>query len=121
EVIVVTVSHDWPLVRSLSVPVRETAGDLRFVYAMAGGSRPLYVNAALRRARGELVLLLAGGHRLRDVDLPSMLARFRDSGAGALHPLVLDGTYLIHDAGAVFAGTDPDPVPFLRGVPPEWP
>lgn len=121
EIVVIATTNDWSLVRPLPVTAAASRVPFRIVHGIAGSSAPLRVNEALRGARGEHVLILGGGHRILDADLAGMLERLIDSQAAALHPVVLDGSYLVHDAGVVFDEGNPDPVAFLRGVPREWP
>lgn len=122
EIIVIAESHDWALVRSLeAVTSASGTAAVRFVYSLAGGSLPLSVNEAMRRATGEFLFLMSGGHRPLDGSLTDLLDELRTSEAEALHPVVLDGTRLIHDAGVVFPDGSTDPVPFLRGLPRDWP
>ncbi|MGO2113214.1 MAG: glycosyltransferase family 2 protein, partial [Pseudoclavibacter sp.] len=120
EIILVTANDEWPVVRAVAL-ARLSRDDVRVVHAVAGGSRPLYVNRALRRARGEHVLLVSGGHLGTDANLAAMRERLVESGAAALHPVVTDGTHLIHDAGIVYDGSSSDPVRFLAGLPRDWP
>lgn len=121
EITVITSSNDWSLVRNLAVTAAAQDVPVHVLHGMAGGSAPLRVNQALRAARGEHLLVLGAGHRILDGDLAGALQRLDGSGAAASHPVVLDGTYLIHDAGMVFDRANSDPVPFLQGLPREWP
>ncbi|WP_349829298.1 glycosyltransferase [Brevibacterium litoralis] len=120
EVILVAASDDRRAARSL-VPATFGTVPVRVVPAPAGGSRPLYLNQAIRAAQGEYLVLQSAGHRWETGDLTGLISRLDDTGAAAVHPLVLDGTRLIHDAGAIYSDHTPDPVPFLRGLHPDSP
>lgn len=82
------------------------------------------VDEAVHRARGEHVLLLSARHAFQDGGLRDWAAALAESGAAAVHPVVLGRDLLVRDAGVVYPLHGKDPVPFLGGVHPEsvtWP
>lgn len=98
--------------------------EVRVVPAPAGQSVSAAVDAATHEARGEHVLLMSARHTFREGTLRDWLAALTESGAAAVHPVVLGGDLLVEDAGVVYPPHGKDPVPFLGGVHPDsvtWP
>lgn len=82
------------------------------------------VTAAVHGSRGEHTLLMSARNGFREGTLADWCTAFSESGAAAVHPLVLDGRHLVSDAGVVYPPHGKDPVPFLEGMHPDsvvWP
>jgi hypothetical protein len=82
------------------------------------------VDEAVHGARGEHTLLMSARQAFHDGTLHDLRVALAESGAAAVHPVVLDGDLLVRDAGVVYPPHGKDPVPFLGGVHPDsvrWP
>jgi hypothetical protein len=82
------------------------------------------VTAAVHGARGEHTLLMSARNGFREGTLADWRTAFSESGAAAVHPLVLSSRHLVSDAGVVYPPHGKDPVPFLGGMHPDsvvWP
>ncbi|MFD6139801.1 hypothetical protein [Promicromonospora sp. NPDC060271] len=82
------------------------------------------VAAAVHGARGEHTLLMSARNGFREGTLADWRTAFSESGAAAVHPLVLNSRNLVSDAGVVYPPYEKDPVPFLGGMHPAgvvWP
>ncbi|MFE7506771.1 glycosyltransferase [Promicromonospora sp. NPDC057488] len=103
---------------------RLARNEVRVVPAPADLSLSAAVDEAAHEARGEHVLLMSARHTFREGTLRDWLAALTESGAAAVHPVVLGDDLLVGDAGVAYPPNGKDPVPFLRGVHPDsvpWP
>ncbi|MFE7506777.1 hypothetical protein [Promicromonospora sp. NPDC057488] len=94
------------------VPVRGRAGTIAAVTAAVHGSR------------GEHTLLMSARNGFMEGTLADWCAALSESGAAAVHPLVLNSRHLVRDAGIAYPPYGKDPVPFLGGMHPDsvdWP
>lgn len=114
EVILVPHSGHWALRAALGT-LRHAEMDVRVVTRGSLTARPRHINAAMRSARGATCLILDGYHRFRRGCIRTMLEHLE--GASAVHPLVIDSTLLIDNAGVIYPEYGQDPVPFLAGMP----
>ena len=98
--------------------------EVRVVPVSAGQRTSAAVDEAAHGARGEHIVLMSARQAFRDGTLRDWLAAFEESGAAAVHPVVLDRDLLVRDAGVVYPPHGKDPVPFLGGMHPDgvtWP
>lgn len=98
--------------------------DVRAVPVSGPAGTVAAVAAAVRGARGEHTLLMSARNGFREGTLADWCTAFSESGAAALHPLVLSSRHLVSDAGVVYPPHGKDPVPFLGGMHPDavvWP
>ncbi|MGI5188014.1 glycosyltransferase family protein [Promicromonospora sp. CA-289599] len=82
------------------------------------------ITSAAHGARGEHTLLMSARNGFRRGTLADWRTAFSESGAAAVHPLVLTSRHLVSDAGVVYPPYGKDPVPFLGGMHPDsvvWP
>jgi hypothetical protein len=85
----------------------------------AGRSVSSAVDEAVHGARGQHTLLMSARQTFRDGILRDWHLALEESGAAAVHPVVLDRDRLVRDAGMVYPPRGKDPVPFLGGVHPD--
>jgi hypothetical protein len=98
--------------------------DVRVVSVSGQAGTVAAVTAAVHGSRGEHTLLMSARNGFREGTLADWRTAFSESGAAAVHPLVLDGRQLVSDAGVVYPPHGTDPVPFLGGMHPDgvvWP
>jgi hypothetical protein len=93
--------------------------EVRVVPVTANQGVSAAVDEAAHGAQGEHIVLMSarqGFHRGALRDWPAALA---ESGAAAVHPVVLGRDLLLHDVGVVYPPHGKDPVPFLGEVHPD--
>lgn len=98
--------------------------DVRVVPVSGPAGTVAAVTAAVHGSRGEHTLLMSARNGFREGTLADWCTAFSQSGAAALHPLVLTSRHLVSDAGVVYPPYERDPVPFLGGMHPDsvvWP
>ncbi|WP_157237319.1 glycosyltransferase family protein [Promicromonospora sukumoe] len=98
--------------------------DVRVVPVRARAGTIAAVTAAVHASRGEHTLVLSARNGFKEGTLADWLAAFAESGAAAVHPLVLNSRHLVRDAGIAYPPQGKDPVPFLGGMHPDsidWP
>ncbi|MGI5188020.1 glycosyltransferase family protein [Promicromonospora sp. CA-289599] len=123
EVLLLAPAEHRPAVVGLAL-ARLARNEVRVVPVPADQSISAMVDEAAHGARGEHVLLMSARHTFREGTLRDWLTALTESGAAAVHPVVLGGDLLVGDAGVVYPPQGKDPVPFLGGVHPDsvpWP
>lgn len=98
--------------------------DVRVVPVRARAGTIAAVTAAVHGSRGEHTLVLSARNGFKEGTLDDWRAALAESGAAAVHPLVLNSRHLVRDAGIAYPPHGKDPVPFLGGMHPDsidWP
>jgi hypothetical protein len=116
EILLVPRDNAWPLARDLALLAPQDPR-VSLVPVHHDASRTLNVNRALRAARGDRVLVMSAVQRLASGDLATLVDPLEDPDVAATHPVTLDATRLVRDAGVVYPEHGTDPVPFLDGLP----
>lgn len=118
EVVLLPPDESRPAVVGLAM-ARLFAHEVRVVPVPADRSVSSAVDEAVHGARGEHVLLMSARQAFREGTAGDWLAALAESGAAALHPVVLRRDLLVRDAGVVYPPHGKDPVPFLGGMHPD--
>lgn len=98
--------------------------DVRVVSVSGTAGTVAAATAAVHGPRGEHTLLMSARNGFKEGTLADWGTALAESGAAAVHPLVLDSRHLVSDAGVVYPPHGKDPVPFLEGMHPDsvvWP